>query len=151
MIKQTARWKQKDGTTIRICDMTDSHLANTIAMLERAAQKHDDAFAMSPNPFHGDIAFDIVEFAQNAILEGEDETDPANLYPIYDKLCAERDCRISIAKVEPRRGSDVGSDALLATIREHVEKIPCHDCRNVPCWYCELKRLVAIKEVRVSE
>ena len=46
-------------------------------------------------------------------------------------------------KVEPQRGSDVGSDALLAAIREHVEKIPCHDCRSVPCWYCELKRLVA--------
>jgi hypothetical protein len=35
------------------------------------------------------------------------------------------------------------TDALLATIRKHVEKIPCHDCRSVPCWYCELKRLIA--------
>ena len=95
MRKQTARWKQKDGTTIRICDMTDSHLANTIAMLERSAQRHDMAFAMAPNPFRGDIAFDMMESAQDAILEGDDETNPADLYPIYDKLCAERERRIS--------------------------------------------------------
>jgi hypothetical protein len=95
MRKQTARWKQKDGTFIRICDMTDSHLHNTIAMLERATERHDHAFAMAPNPFHGDIAFDMMESAQDAILEGEGETDPADLYPVYDKLCAERDRRIS--------------------------------------------------------
>ena len=95
MRKQTTRWKQKDGTTIRVCDMTDSHLTNTIALLERSAQRHDDAFAMAPNPFHGDIAFDMMESAQDAILEGDEDTDPADLYPIYGKLCAERNRRIS--------------------------------------------------------
>lgn len=100
MRKQTARWKQKDGTTIRICDMTDKHLANTIAMLERATEQYDYAFAMAPNPFHGDIAFGMMESAQDAILEGEAETHPADLYPVYDKLCAERDRRISNAPRE---------------------------------------------------
>ncbi|MFA5385345.1 MAG: hypothetical protein WC364_11925 [Eubacteriales bacterium] len=95
MRKQTALWKQKDGTTIRICDMTDSHLLNTIAFLERSAQRLDHAFAMAPNPFHGDIAFDMMESAQDAILAGDEETDPAALYPVYDKLCAERERRIS--------------------------------------------------------
>jgi len=90
------RWKQKDGATIRICDMTDSHLANAIALLERAAQRHDMRFALMSNPFRGDIAFNIMESEQDAILEGEAETDPADLYPVYDDLCAERDRRIGI-------------------------------------------------------
>jgi hypothetical protein len=43
------------------------------------------------------------------------------------------------------------TDALLATIRKHVEKIPCHDCRSVPCWYCELKRLVIDEKVEAPK
>ncbi len=103
MRKQTARWKQKDGTFIRICDMTDTHLRNTIAMLERATERYDIAFAIAPNPFRGDLAFDRMESAQDAILEGEAKTDPSDLYPIYAKLCAERN----------RRASNDGSEARL--------------------------------------
>ena len=97
MKKQTARWKQKDGTTIRICDMTDRHLINAITLIEKATQQHDHVFAMTPNPFHGDIAFNLMEQAQDNILEGTDETDPADLYPIYNKLLAESNRRISNA------------------------------------------------------
>jgi len=37
--KQTAKWKTKDGTVIRICDMDDNHLINTLKLLKKQAQK----------------------------------------------------------------------------------------------------------------
>jgi hypothetical protein len=37
--KQTALWKTSYGQSIRICDMTDSHLSNAIRMFRRAAPR----------------------------------------------------------------------------------------------------------------
>ena len=38
--KQTKYWTTKSGDKIRICDMTDSHLLNTIKLLLRIAGKN---------------------------------------------------------------------------------------------------------------
>jgi hypothetical protein len=35
--KQTKKWKQRNGIKIRICDMSNSHLKNTIKFLEKCA------------------------------------------------------------------------------------------------------------------
>jgi len=37
--KQTAKWKTKDGKVIRICDMDDNHLVNTLKLFKKQAQK----------------------------------------------------------------------------------------------------------------
>lgn len=37
-MKQTKQWTTRDGRKVRICDMDDGHLINTIAMLQRAAE-----------------------------------------------------------------------------------------------------------------
>lgn len=33
--KQTKKWRTKDGRLIRICDMSDSHLVNTIQLIRK--------------------------------------------------------------------------------------------------------------------
>jgi hypothetical protein len=93
MKKQTALWATKSGAKIRICDMTNSHLTNAIALLEQRAWQADQTFARAPNPFTGDIASDLFDQAQDDYLEGNQETDPEELFPIYRNLCLERERR----------------------------------------------------------
>lgn len=90
MKKQTALWTMKDGTNIRICDMEDSHLTNSIKMLERATKSYEVraikyGYQMLAG-LQGEIALDSVE-RDISILE--DGLDPGDLFPIYLKLCIE--------------------------------------------------------------
>ena len=59
MRKQTRKWTTKDGHKIRICDMEDNHLVNTIKMLRRFGEHmkgRAEAFYITyPQP-QGDMA-----------------------------------------------------------------------------------------------
>lgn len=61
--KQTKKWTMKNGTKIRICDMADSHLINTINLLrkhgENLRQQNLNFFLNCPPP-SGEMA--LMEF-----------------------------------------------------------------------------------------
>ena len=67
MRKQTKMWKTKDNRKIRICDMADDHLSNTISFLRRYAEnmrKYEINALASAIPPSGDmaqLAFDRLE------------------------------------------------------------------------------------------
>lgn len=87
MRKVTKLWRCKDGRKVRICDMDDRHLANSIAMLERAAQV---AKSQLPYPcFSGEMAQYYAEQDWERTMEAE----PEYFFPIYEDLCREQDRR----------------------------------------------------------
>ena len=88
MKKQTKLWKTKDGSQIRICDMTDTHLRNTIRMLEHKTKLEYQRRILELTEVlmmvSGEIATDTIESELYYLLENN--LDPEDVYPIYDNL-----------------------------------------------------------------
>lgn len=91
MRKCTKNWTCKDGRKVRICDMTDSHLANTIAFLERVAsqqrQQTINAAYSCAATLQGEMAS---YYAEQDIDRMEQSSDDEWLHPLYDDLVGER-------------------------------------------------------------
>jgi len=85
MKPQKAKWQCADGTVIRLCDMTDSHLANAMRMLERQARAAEDDLLYGPAPvFFGEEAQTHFEIEWFDVLENG--IDVSRLFPIYRKM-----------------------------------------------------------------
>jgi len=97
--KQTKYWTTSDGRKLRICDMDDGHLANTITMLDRAAeikslQIHEELLT-GAEFMRGDMAKESLENeAASVAMFG---VYPGNLFPLYDNLILEKERRRSMA------------------------------------------------------
>lgn len=95
MRKQTKLWTTRDGRRIRICDMDDSHLKNTIAMLERGSkvswedQLYEAACMMSW--FSGDS---MASYYADQGFDNASQQSPDDFLPdIYYNLCDDRQRR----------------------------------------------------------
>ena len=78
----------KDGNKIRVCDMTDFHLKNTMEMLKKHAvrmfNKELDIINNLSTFFHGDIALDTLD---DHARELEENGCPSDFLPdIYSNL-----------------------------------------------------------------
>ena len=94
MRKQTALWKPKDGRKIRICDMNDDHLRNTIRMIKRACKNHhhEELMACMSITFNGDMA----QLSQEQFIAHSSWKD--YLPSIYEKLLLEKHRREDIER-----------------------------------------------------
>jgi hypothetical protein len=89
-VGNTKKWKMKDGTKVRIKDMTDSHLLNTLKLLKRYGQakyNYDLAAVLSCPGFQGEQAQIAFEDAENEILNERDWE--SYMPPIFEDLTAE--------------------------------------------------------------
>ena len=92
--KQTKRWTMQDGTKIRICDMDDNHLVNTVRMLQRNARvEHFEALHAAyqlESVLHGDMALLCI----GEDIDSLESTDPEESgHPLYFELCTEAERR----------------------------------------------------------
>ena len=92
MRKCTKLWTMKDGNKIRICDMGDSHLANTIKMIERMAEhKTQNAITLGYRVLcmmQGEMAQYHIE---GELRHLEDYgIDPSEMSPLYGDLLGDQ-------------------------------------------------------------
>ena len=94
--KQTKLWTTKDGRRLRICDMDNEHLVNTIKLLQRVAEtkKIHSVVLMTtcvgPNGDMAQLAFD------DAFDQTLESTFEDYLPPIYENF----ECEMHLRKLE---------------------------------------------------
>ena len=85
--EETALWTCANGDSIRICDMDDQHLSNTIALIERQALQMEGRIIHASNPYRGEMAAEDFDQRQMDVLE--DGIDPSEYEPLYITMLRE--------------------------------------------------------------
>lgn len=70
---QTIRWKSKDGVSRPLSEMTDSHLRNTIAMLQRKNDDEESSYWSAGSMLQGEMALDSWESSMDEVMESVDQ------------------------------------------------------------------------------
>lgn len=101
MRKCTKLWTMKDGNKIRICDMSDSHLANTIVMIERMAEHKTQNAIVTGYKMLCMIQGEMAELSiENDIRHLEDYgIDPSEISSLYNDLFGDQ-TRREIKKIK---------------------------------------------------
>ncbi len=95
MRKQTKQWTIKNESKIRICDMSDSHLLNAIALLERYGKAKANDLICEGFAFLGTLQGEM------AIMSVEQDLDhlmdyglaPCQIHPLYKNLLKDKERR----------------------------------------------------------
>lgn len=80
-------WTCKDGRKVRVKDMDDKHLENTIKFLRR--QHQEIVFGTSYPSFNGEMAQYYAEQEFDRLCESR----PEDFWPIYEDMMQEADKR----------------------------------------------------------
>lgn len=93
--RQTKLWTTKSGNRIRICDMDNSHLDNTIKLLNRVAEIETTKAINEGESLlcclQGEMAVYSVESEIDRLMQCG--LDPSEINPLYDNLILERNRR----------------------------------------------------------
>ncbi len=95
--KQTAVWTCRDGRKVRVCDMDDRHLLNTIAMMERNAAKELAECISAAYSMAAGLQGEMASYYADQDIDRMERTSPEEYLeremPIYEKLMAEKERR----------------------------------------------------------
>lgn len=84
-------WVTKEGQRIKIKDMTDSHILNTIRMLERNAKIYQEVMIPQAYAVLSSMRGEGAQFCMEQEIRSLEDADPTELIdcPTYDALVEE--------------------------------------------------------------
>lgn len=93
--KQTALWTCKNGQKVRVCDMEDRHLLNTIAFIERTASRLRPQTISAAYSVLSALQGDMATFYCEQDIAAMEEMSPEEFIgmPILGKLMLEKERR----------------------------------------------------------
>lgn len=113
-------WTTRDGTRLRIRDLSDQHLTNAIEMLERRARRHDQELNLAHQALaftHGEMAQDAIESIIHSLQENDVGMAWLKQYHLYRALKQEK-----ARRSEPKHKFKHLSRSIDAELRDMLQR-----------------------------